>query len=67
MKSCRCPFICGQHNIYTFHTDSERINEVNPTRHFEHVKHNKNAKHEHDFIPSVFICALKGMYRALCC
>lgn len=66
MKTCPCPSSCGQ-NIYTFHTGSERINEANPIRHFERVKHNKNAKHEHDFIPSVFIFVLKGMDRSLCC
>lgn len=61
MKTCLCPSRWGQNNIYTSHTGSERINEVNPIRHFECVEHNKNAKHEHDFIPSVFIFALKGM------
>lgn len=60
MKICLCPFSCGQNNIYTFHNGSERFNEVNPIWHFEHVKHNKNAKHEHDFIPSVFIFALEA-------
>lgn len=55
MKICLCPFSCGQNNIYTFHNGSERFNEVNPIWHFEHVKHNKNAKHEHDFIPCSFL------------
>lgn len=64
---CLCLSSCGGNNIYSSRTGSERINELNPIWHFEHVKHNKNAKHERDFIPSLFFFALKGMVWALWC
>lgn len=51
-----CPRLssCGGDHIYSPRTATERINELQPIWRFERVRHNKNAKHEHDFIPSLF-------------
>lgn len=61
-QACLCLYfpICGGNNIYPSHTGSERISELNPIWHFEHAKHNKNAKCVHDFIPPPFFISLKG-------
>lgn len=63
----RCFSICRRNNIHPFQTGSERINLLNPIWHFEHAKDNKNAKHDHDFIPALFFFSPKNNVSASSC